>query len=113
MKTTTRITMTLAALATVGTLLSAPVLAQETQWQKDHPRREQVNDRLANQNKRITKERKEGEITKAQAKNLRANDKTIRGEEKAMASQDGSHITKTDQKALNQQLNQNSQAIGK
>lgn len=113
MKTSTRITMTLAAIATASTLLAAPVFAQDTQWQKDHPRREQVNNRLANQNKRITKERKEGEITKAQAQSLRANDKTIRSEEKAMASQDGGHITKTDQKALNQQLNQNSQAIGK
>ncbi|WP_105531409.1 hypothetical protein [Solimicrobium silvestre] len=105
--------MTLAAIATVSTLLASSAFADETQWQKDHPRRDQVNDRLANQNKRITKEVKEGEITKAQAHNLRANDKTIHGEEKAMASQDHGHITKTDQKALNQQLNQNSQAIGK
>jgi len=113
MKTTTRITMTLAAFATAATMLAAPVFAQDTQWQKDHPRREEVNNRLENQNKRITKERKEGEITKAQAQNLRANDKAIRGEEKQMASTNGGHITKTEQKALNQQLNQNSQAIGK
>ena len=113
MKTTTRITMTLAAFATLGALFSAPASAQETQWQKDHPRRTEVNDRLQNQNKRITKEVKEGEISKTQAKTLRANDKTIHGEEKAMASQDNGHITKTDQRALNQQLNQNSQAIGK
>jgi hypothetical protein len=113
MKTSTRITMTLAAIATVGTMLAAPVFAQETQWDKDHPRRTQVNDRLKNQNQRITNERKDGQITKAQAQSLRANDKTIHSEEKAMASQDGGHITKTDQKALNQQLNQNSAAIGK
>ena len=113
MKTTTRITMTLAAIATLGTLLAAPVFAQETQWDKDHPRRTEVNDRLQNQNKRITNEVKSGQITKTQAQNLRANDKTIHGEEKAMASQDNGHITKTDKKALNQQLNQNSQAIAK
>jgi len=118
MKSATRISMTLAAIATIGTLLAAPVFAQttttnETQWQKDHPRRDQVNGRLENQNKRITNEVKEGEMSKAQAKSLRANDKTIHSEEKAMASQDHGHITKTDQKALNQQLNQNSAAIGK
>jgi len=113
MKTSTRITMMLAAIATIATLAAAPVFAQDTKWDKDHPRRDQVNDRLKNQNKRITAERKDGEITKAQAQKLRANDKAIHGEEKAMASQDGGHITKTDQKALNQQLNQNSQAIGK
>ncbi len=118
MNTSTRITMTLAAIVTFGTLVAAPVFAQttttnETQWQKDHPRRTEVNDRLKNQNKRITNEVKDGQISKAQAQNLRANDKTIHGEEKAMASQDNGHITKTDQKALNQQLNQNSAAIGK
>ena len=47
------------------------------------------------------------------AKNLRATDKNVRTEEKAMAANNGGHITKTDQKALNQQLNQNSQAIVK
>ena len=113
MKTSTKITMTLAALAAVGTMLAAPVFAQETQWDKDHPRRTEVNDRLKNQNKRITTEVKDGQINKAQAKNLRSNDKAIHGEEKAMASQDNGHITKTDKKALNQQLNQNSQSIGK
>ena len=113
MKTSTRITMTLAAIATVGTLIAAPVFAQETQWQKDHPRRTEVNDRLKNQNKRITNEVKDGQINKAEAKNLRANDKNVRAEEKAMAANNGGHITKADQKALNQQLNQNSQAIGK
>jgi len=113
MNTSTKITMTLAALATVGTMLAAPVFAQETQWDKDQPSRTEVNDRLKNQNKRITNEVKDGQINKAQAKNLRANDKTIHGEEKAMASQDNGHITKTDKRALNQQLNQNSQAIGK
>lgn len=113
MKTSTRAMMMLATIATVSTMLAAPVFAGETQWQKDHPRREQVNDRLANQNQRITNERKSGKITKGQAQALRSNDKTIHGEEKAMASQDHGHITKTDQKALNQQLNQNSKAIGK
>jgi hypothetical protein len=116
MSKATRITMTLAAIVTLGSMLSAPVFAQqtqETQWQKDHPRRTEVNDRLKNQNKRITNEVKDGQISKSQAKQLRSNDKTIHGEERAMASQDNGHITKTDQKALNQQLNQNSQAIGK
>lgn len=37
---------------------------KDTAWQKDHPRREQVNNRLANQNKRIKTEVKEGEVTK-------------------------------------------------
>jgi len=85
----------------------------DTQWQKDHPRREQVNNRLANQNKRIHQERKEGEITGAQAARLHSEDRSIRKEERTMASTNGGHITKAEQKALNQQENQVSKQIGK
>ena len=92
--------------------LAAPAFA-DTQWQKDHPRREQVNNRLKNQNQRIKQERKEGEINKAQAKQLHSEDHAIRQEERTMASTNGGHITKTEQKALNQQENQVSQQIGK
>lgn len=128
MKSATRITLTLATVLALGSVMTAQAFAQsapaatpapaaapaaQTQWQKDHPRRTQVNDRLKNQNKRITNEVKDGQINKSQAQALRSNDKTVRGEERAMASQDNGHITKTDQKALNQQLNQNSKAIGK
>ena len=91
--------------------LAAPALA-DTQWQKDHPRREQVNNRLKNQNKRIRQERKEGEITKAQAQQLHSQDHAIRQEERTMASTNGGHITKAEQKALNQQENQVSREIG-
>jgi len=85
----------------------------DTQWQKDHPRREQVNNRLANQNQRIKQERKEGELTKGQAKQLHSEDHAIRQEERSMASTNGGHITSTEQKAHNQQENQVSKQIGK
>jgi hypothetical protein len=85
----------------------------DTQWQKDHPRRTEVNARLNNQNKRIHNEVKSGQINKAQAKQLHSEDHAIRQEERTMASTDGGHITKTEQKALNQQENQVSQQIGK
>jgi hypothetical protein len=84
----------------------------DTQWQKDHPRREQVNNRLANQNKRIHNEVKEGEMSKAQAAQLHNEDHQIRREERAMASQNGGHITKSEQKVLNQQENQVTKQIG-
>ena len=103
-----------AALATVAfTGLVSNALADDTQWQKDHPRREQVNNRLANQNQRIKQERKEGEITKGQAQQLHKEDHQIRQEERDMASQNGGHITKSEQKVLNQQENQVSKQIGK
>jgi hypothetical protein len=94
-----------------GTAGSA--VAAETQWQKDHPRRAEVNKRLANQDRRINKEVKEGELTKGQAAKLHQEDRQIRKEERAMASQNGGHITKQEQKTLNQQENAVSRQIGK
>jgi hypothetical protein len=105
------VTATLATVALIGVASNA--LADETQWQKDHPRRTEVNNRLANQNQRIKQERKEGEITKAQAQKLHAEDHAIRQEERTMASTNGGHITKAEQKSLNQQENQGSKQIGR
>jgi hypothetical protein len=103
--TVTAVTVSLAGMASTA--------LAETQWQKDHPRRTEVNKRLANQNARIKQERKEGEITKAQAQQLHKQDHQIRQEERDMASQNGGHITKSEQRVLNQQENGVSKQIGK
>jgi hypothetical protein len=87
--------------------------ANDTTWQKNHPRREQVNQRLANQNRRINNEVKEGDLTKPQAKALHKEDRQIHQEERLMASQNGGHITKQEQRTLNQQENAVSKQIGK
>jgi hypothetical protein len=109
MKTTTLSAITLIILASA----TASSFAAETTWQKNHPRREQVNHRLAHQNARIHKEVKEGEITKGQAAALHREDRSIRREERSMAKLDNGHITKADQRALNQQENVVSKQIGK
>ncbi len=77
----------------------------DTTWQKNHPRREQVNNRLANQNKRIHNDVKNGTLTKSQASALHNEDHQVRQEERDMASQNGGHITKSEQRVLNQQEN--------
>jgi hypothetical protein len=77
----------------------------DTTWQKNHPRREQVNNRLANQNKRIHNDVKNGTLTKGQAAALHHEDHQVRQEERDMASQNGGHITKSEQRVLNQQEN--------
>ena len=107
----TAVTAAAAAVTLIG--IASNALADETKWQKDHPRREQVNSRLAHQSKRINTERREGEITKSQAQKLHAEDHAIRQEERTMASTNGGHITKAEQRALNQQENQVSKQIGK
>lgn len=85
--------------------------AAESQWAKEHPRRHQVNKRLNNQNKRIKQGVKNGTLTKQQARQLHQEDKNIRQEERAMAAQNGGHITKAEQRSLNQQENQTSKQI--
>jgi hypothetical protein len=97
--------------AVIGSVVSAAFA--ETQWERNHPRRDQVNDRLANQNRRINRELKEGEITKQQARQLHREDRAIRHEERDMAKLNGGHITKGEQKVLNQQENAVSHQIGR
>jgi hypothetical protein len=101
------------ALAFVLNGASGYVRAEETPWQKEHPRRAEVNHRLNNQNKRIHTEVKNGKLTKAQGAALHQEDHQIRTEERDMAGQNGSHITKQEQGVLNQQENGVSQQIGK
>ena len=84
----------------------------DTTWQKNHPRREQVNHRLANQNRRIHQDVKNGTLTKGQAAALHKDDHQVRQEERDMAAQNGSHITKREDYALNQQENRLSRQIG-
>jgi hypothetical protein len=112
MSKSTRIHLaTAAAIATLACFTATANAA--TTWQKTHPRRAEVNHRLANQSRRIHEERKEGELTAAQAAALHKEDRQIRQEERAMASQNGGHITKQEQRTLNQQENKVSRQIGR
>lgn len=108
MKTT--LLLSLVTIAFLG--ISNVTSAQDSHWAQTHPRRDQVNDRLANQNRRINKDVKDGDMSKAKAARLKNNDHKIRQEERDMASQNHGHITKQEQKTLNQQENRNSQKIG-
>jgi hypothetical protein len=103
--------LTLVAACILASALATNALA-ESQWDKDHPRRAEVNGRLANQNQRIRNEVKDGQISKGQAAQLHSEDHQIRQEERDMASQNGGHITKQEQRTLNQQENGVSRQIG-
>lgn len=85
--------------------------AARAKWAKDHPRRHELNKRLNKQAERIHEERKEGDLTKAQAQQLHAEDHAIRQQERADAAQHGGHITKAEQKQLNQEENAVSRQI--
>ena len=91
--------------------LSPAHASGETTWQKNHPRRAEVNKRLSNQNSRINQGVKNGTLTKPQAAQLHKEDQQVRQEERDMASQNGGHITKQEQRTLNAQENKVSRQI--
>jgi len=105
-----RIAITILSL---GVVAGATAIANAGTWNQNHPRRAEVNARLANQNWRINQERREGEITAGQARALHAQDRFIRHEERFMARQNGGHITRAEQRSLNQQENAVSREIGR
>lgn len=107
-----RSTLLVAATLLLGGMM-INAFADEAKFDKEHPRREEVNQRLENQDKRINKEVKDGEISKGQAAKLHREDRHIRKEERAIASKDGGHITKKEQERLNHQENKVSEQIGK
>ncbi len=101
----------------IATIITASSFAQAGPGHQrthisEHPRVNEINGRVDNQLKRIREERKEGDLTKAQAQQDRRNLSSINQEKRDMRKMDKGHLTKTDQKALNQQLNTNSKKIG-
>jgi hypothetical protein len=110
---TAKHTVLATALVALFAGVTGSAFAADSQFDATHPRRAEVNSRLANQDRRIHQEVKEGEISKQKAARLHREDHQIRREERAMASQNGGHITKQEQKTLNQQENHVSAQIGK
>lgn len=92
---------------------ASSAIAADTNFEKNHPRRAQVNDRLEHQNQRIRTAVKEGRISKAEARRLHRKDQRIRKQERLMARQYNGHITKAEQRVLNRQEDQVSRQIGK
>ncbi|HEY7929531.1 MAG TPA: hypothetical protein VID71_05935 [Steroidobacteraceae bacterium] len=94
----------LASLTAAALLLSTPwIPAQAGTWQTSHPRRAEVNTRLAKQNRRIHADVRNGTLTRRQAHALHRDDRAIRQEERDMAHQNGSHLSKPEQRVLNRQ----------
>jgi hypothetical protein len=101
----------LVAVMGVGLALGGAATASANTWQDHHPRRVEVNHRLANQNMRIDRNLREGRITPREAFRLHRDDRMIRGEERRDARFDGGHITRMEQARLNHQENRMSGRI--
>ena len=91
---------------------SVTAASAETTWQKDHPRRVEVNGRLANQDARIHEERRDGQVSAAKAARLHRADYRIRMQERRFARHDHSHLTRAEQARLNHEENRVSRHIG-
>ena len=97
---------TAGALATVGAASANP-------WDWNHPRRAEVNHRLALQDMRINRDHRDGRISMRQAHYLHAEDRMIRRQERLDARFDRGHITRADQHALNRNENGVSRQISR
>jgi len=81
----------------------AGVASAATPWQAHHPARVEINHRLAHQNRLIRHERREGELTAAQARRLHARERMIRMQERRFARAHHSHLTRHEQVRLNRE----------
>jgi hypothetical protein len=112
MKTTNMKTKILTTVILVAALFTANAsFAADGHWAQKHPRRDQVNDRLGNQNRRISDKVEDGKMSRREAAKLHHEDHQVRREERAMASQNHGHITRQEQRTLNQQENHISRQI--
>lgn len=85
----------------------------DTYWQYRHPAREEINGRLADLDRRIRDERREGEISGREARHLYHEDRFIRSQERFDASYDRGHLTSAEYHNLNHEENGLSRQIGR
>ena len=91
----------IALFGTAGALVAAGS-ASASPWDWHHPRRAEVNHRLAVQDMRINRDFREGRISPRQARYLHGEDRLIRNQERFDARFDRGHITRAEQRGLNQ-----------
>ena len=99
------------AAALIAVVCAAATAANAGGWGGSHPRRAQVNARLENQHDRVAAGLHDGQLSQAEARSLAHEDHSLRLEERNMARFDNGHITKADQRSLNQQENAISEQI--
>jgi hypothetical protein len=95
----------LVAVMGMGLALCGASAASAATWQDTHPRRVEVNHRLAHQDMRINRDLRAGRITPRHAAFLHHQDHMIRMHERRDASFHGGHLTLTEQARLNHQEN--------
>lgn len=98
-------TLSLSLLPLLAGGMIATTAAADTPWQAHHPRQEQVLNRDAHQRARIHEERREGDLSRAQANRLLAADRRIARQDHRLAHANGGFITKGEQRSINHEEN--------
>ena len=106
--------MTLMSLVFSAAAVSGAAFAQsEPAPVPDHPRVNEVNQRLDNQQNRIQNGVADGQINAKQEARDEKHDANIAQRESADEAKNGGHLTKGEQRRLNKSLNKNSTRIHK
>jgi hypothetical protein len=95
----------LVAVMGAGLAILGAASASAGTWQDNHPRRVEVNHRLAHQDMQINRDLRDGRIDGRQAANLHREDRMIRMRERRDASLHGGHLTRVEQARLNHREN--------
>jgi hypothetical protein len=93
-----------ALLSLMGLLIAGSAVTGASA-QDVHPRRDQVNDRIAHQHERIREARREGEMTPRRAARLHRAEFKVRMQERRDARFHHGHITPAEQRHLNGEEN--------
>ncbi len=96
--------------AAFAILLSGPVFAQEA-IDPGHPRVNEIQGRIDNQENRVNQGIGQGQINGRQAARDDARDARVERQLQRDEAKHGGHITKGEQAKLNRELNHNSRAI--
>jgi len=102
-------------LAAMGLVLACTAVSgasAETRFDQTHPRRAEVNARLAHENHRVVQARRDGEISKVKAMRMHQKAHMIRVQERRMAARHGGHITRGEKLKLNREENRLGRKVG-
>jgi hypothetical protein len=100
----------LIAMGTVLAVLGNNVLAQDVH---DHPRVNEVTQRLDNQQTRVDQGLADGKMSGREASRDEAHDADIAKRESVDEAKHGGHLTQGEQRRLNRSLNKNSRRVYK
>ena len=103
------VTVVLSGLA--AGMLSSTAVAQVNDYDPGHPRVNEVDQRLNNQNNRIQNGVQDGQMRPGQAARDEKRDARVEHQEQRDEAKNGGHLTKKEQNHLNKELNHDSKDI--